>query len=88
MVEFVFAWTVKEVVKIGLFAFLGFLLLLFMTALLFFSLDVKKAEYKDAAFGDACSYFTRGVKIVAITEVGILLLAYIARYFYWVIVIW
>ena len=84
MVEFVFAWTVKELVKTGLSIFFGILLMLFVISGLH-SLD---ANEKNSNLEDSFELFKWGAVIVAIAEVGILLLAYIVRYFYWVIVIW
>ena len=84
MVEFVFAWTVKELVKTGLSIFFGILLMLFVISGLH-SLD---ANEKNSNLEDSFELFKWGAVIAAIAEVGILLFAYIARYFYWVIAIW
>lgn len=84
MVEFVFAWTVKEVVKFGLSIFFGILLMLFVISGLH-SLD---ANENNSNLEDSFELFKWGAVIVAIAEVGILLLTYCVRYFYWIIAIW
>lgn len=83
MTEFVFIWTVKELVKNGLMIF--FAAIVFSTLILAVATGMETEESPagaEWAFMKGCAYITISAEVVC------LLVVYVARFFYWIVAIW
>lgn len=82
MSEFVFAWTVKEVIKACLSAYLGFSLLTVIVTML---ATTGMQDLKE----EVLEFLKWGFLIIAPSAIAIsLVVTFIARFCYWVIEIW
>lgn len=83
MTEFVFIWTVKELVKSGL--------MIFFAAMVFSTLTLAVAtglETEESSDREAWNFMKGSAYVSIAAEVICLLLVYVARFFYWIIEIW
>ena len=83
MTEFVFIWTVKELVKSGLMIFFAAMVMSTLGLAVATGLETEESSDREAW------NFMKGSAFISISaEVVCLLVVYVARLFYWIVAIW
>ena len=82
MVEFVFVWSIKEIVKVSLFAYL-------LIAILVFTFLLIAIEYMNDILEESLSILKWGLLVIAPATIAIsATITFLARFVFWVLTIW